>query len=111
MRLSRQRSANRRRPFLPAILLLIATLLSMVMGELLPRVLSLAALARRYGIGLNMDAEEADRLDLSLDILEALCSAPKLAGWDGIGFVVQAYGKRAFFVLDWLVDLARAIAR
>jgi RHH-type proline utilization regulon transcriptional repressor/proline dehydrogenase/delta 1-pyrroline-5-carboxylate dehydrogenase len=78
-----------------------------VMGELLPRVLALAALARRYDIGLNMDAEEADRLDLSLDILEALCFAPELAGWNGIGFVVQAYGKRAFSVLDWLVDLAR----
>ncbi len=78
-----------------------------VMGELLPRVLALAALARRYDIGVNIDAEEADRLDLSLDILEALCSAPELAGWDGVGFVVQAYGKRAFFVLDWLVDLAR----
>ena len=78
-----------------------------VMGELLPRVLRLAALARRHGIGLNIDAEEADRLDLSLDILEALCFAPELAGWDGVGFVVQAYGKRAFLVVDWLVDLAR----
>ncbi len=78
-----------------------------VMGELLPRVLALAALARRYDIGLNIDAEEADRLDLSLDILEALCFAPELANWDGVGFVVQAYGKRAFSVLDWLVDLAR----
>ena len=76
-------------------------------GELLPRVLALAALARRYDIGLNIDAEEADRLDLSLDIVEALCFAPELAGWNGIGFVVQAYGKRAPFVLDWLVDLAR----
>ena len=78
-----------------------------VMGELLPRVLALAALARRYDIGLNIDAEEADRLDLSLDILEALCLAPELAGWDGIGFVAQAYGKRAFSVVDWLIDLAR----
>src|SRR5918997_3288688 len=78
-----------------------------VMEELLPRVLALAALARRHDIGLNIDAEEADRLDLSLDILEALCSAPELVGWDGVGFVVQAYGKRAPFVLDWLVDLAR----
>ena len=78
-----------------------------VMGELLPRVLALAALARRHDIGLNIDAEEADRLDLSLDILEALCFAPELAGWDGIGFVVQAYGKRAFATVDWLVDLAR----
>src|SRR5918997_4299287 len=73
-----------------------------VMEELLPRVLALAALARRHDIGLNIDAEEADRLDLSLDILEALCFAPELAGWDGVGFVVQAYGKRAFSVLDWV---------
>ncbi|MFC7737770.1 trifunctional transcriptional regulator/proline dehydrogenase/L-glutamate gamma-semialdehyde dehydrogenase [Roseomonas sp. GCM10028921] len=78
-----------------------------VMAELLPRVLSLAELARRYDIGINIDAEEADRLDLSLDILEALCLAPPLAGWNGIGFVVQAYGKRAPFVLDWIIDLAR----
>ncbi len=78
-----------------------------MMAELLPRVLSLAVLARHHDIGLNIDAEEADRLDLSLDILEALCEAPELAGWDGIGFVVQAYGKRAPFVLDWIVALAR----
>jgi RHH-type proline utilization regulon transcriptional repressor/proline dehydrogenase/delta 1-pyrroline-5-carboxylate dehydrogenase len=78
-----------------------------VMAELLPRVLHLATLARRHDIGLNIDAEEADRLDLSLDILEALCEAPALRGWDGIGFVVQAYGKRAPFVLDWIIDLAR----
>ncbi len=78
-----------------------------VMSELLPRVLHLAALARRYDIGLNIDAEESERLDLSLDILEALCESPELQGWDGIGFVVQAYGKRAPFVLDWIIDLAR----
>ncbi|WP_240790094.1 trifunctional transcriptional regulator/proline dehydrogenase/L-glutamate gamma-semialdehyde dehydrogenase [Roseomonas sp. HF4] len=78
-----------------------------VMAELLPRLLALAARARRHDIGLNIDAEEADRLDLSLDLLEALCVAPELRGWDGIGFVVQAYQKRAPFVLDWLIDLAR----
>ena len=78
-----------------------------VMGELFPRVQALAALARRYDIGLNIDAEEAERLDLSLDLLEALCFAPELHGWDGIGFVVQAYGKRAPFVLDWIIELGR----
>jgi len=78
-----------------------------VTAELWPRVQSLAALARQYDIGLNIDAEEADRLDLSLDLLEALCFDPALAGWDGIGFVVQAYQKRAPFVLDWMIDLAR----
>ena len=51
-----------------------------------------------YDIGLNIDAEEADRLELSLDLLEALCVDPDLAGWNGIGFVVQAYQKRCPFV-------------
>ncbi|CAN5290385.1 trifunctional transcriptional regulator/proline dehydrogenase/L-glutamate gamma-semialdehyde dehydrogenase [soil metagenome] len=82
-----------------------------VMGELLPRVTALAALARGYGIGLNIDAEEADRLDLSLDLLESLALDPALAGWDGLGFVVQAYGKRCPFVIDWIVDLARRAGR
>ncbi|WP_244847520.1 trifunctional transcriptional regulator/proline dehydrogenase/L-glutamate gamma-semialdehyde dehydrogenase [Caballeronia sp. SL2Y3] len=77
------------------------------MSELLPRVRALAQLARRYDIGLNIDAEEADRLELSLDLLEALCFDPELAGWNGIGFVVQAYQKRCPFVIDYLVDLAR----
>lgn len=78
-----------------------------VMTELLPRLVTLTVLARRYDIGLNVDAEEADRLELSLDLLEALCVAPELAGWNGIGFVVQAYQKRAPYVLDFIVDLAR----
>ena len=78
-----------------------------VMNELLPRLKALAHLACGYGIGLNIDAEESDRLELSLDLLEALALDPAFAGWDGIGFVVQAYGKRAPFVLDWIVDLAR----
>ncbi|GLQ54840.1 trifunctional transcriptional regulator/proline dehydrogenase/L-glutamate gamma-semialdehyde dehydrogenase [Devosia nitrariae] len=78
-----------------------------VIGELLPRVIELAVLARSYDIGLNIDAEEADRLDSSLDILEALCAEPRLAGWNGIGFVVQAYAKRCPAVIDFLIDLAR----
>ncbi|HTM77388.1 MAG TPA: bifunctional proline dehydrogenase/L-glutamate gamma-semialdehyde dehydrogenase PutA, partial [Devosia sp.] len=78
-----------------------------VMGELLPRVVELALLAQSYDIGLNIDAEEADRLDISLDILEALCGEPRLAGWQGIGFVVQAYSKRCPAVLDFIIDLAR----
>ncbi|MFT3965921.1 MAG: bifunctional proline dehydrogenase/L-glutamate gamma-semialdehyde dehydrogenase PutA [Sphingobium sp.] len=82
-----------------------------VMTELLPRVARLAALARGYGIGFNIDAEEQDRLELSLDILEALAMDPALAGWDGLGFVVQAYGKRCPFVLDWIIDLARRAGR
>ena len=78
-----------------------------VMDELLPRLTGLARLAKQYDIGLNIDAEEADRLELSLDLLEALCFDPDLAGWNGIGFVVQAYGKRCPFVIDYLIDLAR----
>ena len=64
-------------------------------------------LARRYDIGLNIDAEEADRLEISLDLLERLCFEPELEGWNGVGFVVQAYQKRALFTIDWLIDLAR----
>lgn len=82
-----------------------------VMGELLPRVQALAVLARSYGIGFNIDAEEADRLELSLDLLESLALDPALAGWDGLGFVVQAYGKRCPFVIDWIADLARRAGR
>ncbi|KAF1045999.1 trifunctional transcriptional regulator/proline dehydrogenase/L-glutamate gamma-semialdehyde dehydrogenase [Xylophilus sp.] len=78
-----------------------------VMGELLPRMRTLARLARSYDIGLNIDAEEADRLEISLDLLEALCFDPGLKGWNGIGFVVQAYQKRAPSVIDYVVDLAR----
>ena len=78
-----------------------------VMTELLPRLTELALLARQYDIGLNIDAEEADRLELSLDLLEALCFDPGLSGWNGIGFVVQAYQKRAPFVIDYVIDLAR----
>lgn len=78
-----------------------------VIQELYPRLLALTLLARQYDIGINIDAEEADRLEISLDLLEALCHEPQLAGWDGIGFVVQAYQKRAPFVLDYLIDLGR----
>ncbi len=78
-----------------------------VHAELLPRVARLALLARRYDIGMAIDAEEADRLDLSLDLLAALAADPALAGWDGLGFVVQAYQKRARHVVDWIVALAR----
>jgi RHH-type transcriptional regulator, proline utilization regulon repressor / proline dehydrogenase / delta 1-pyrroline-5-carboxylate dehydrogenase len=77
------------------------------MDELLPQVAALAALAKSYDIGLNIDAEEADRLELSLDLLESLALDPDLAGWNGLGFVVQAYGKRCPFVIDWIIDLAR----
>lgn len=80
---------------------------SRVMEELYPRVLELVRQAKGHDIGLNIDAEEADRLELSLDLLERLCFEPALAGWDGIGFVIQAYQKRCPHVVDFIVDLAR----
>ena len=76
-------------------------------AELYPVLKALAIRARGHDIGLNIDAEEADRLEISLDLLERLCVEPELAGWHGIGFVVQAYQKRCPFVIDALVDLAR----
>ncbi|MET3614830.1 RHH-type proline utilization regulon transcriptional repressor/proline dehydrogenase/delta 1-pyrroline-5-carboxylate dehydrogenase [Rhizobium aquaticum] len=82
-----------------------------VMGELLPKVRALALIAKGYDIGLNIDAEEADRLELSLDLLESLSLDPALAGWNGLGFVVQAYGKRCPFVLDYIIDLSRRSGR
>ena len=82
-----------------------------VMGELYPTVLSLIELAKHFDIGLNIDAEEADRLELSLDLLERLCIEPSLAGWNGLGFVVQAYQKRCPSVIDLLIGLARASHR
>jgi RHH-type proline utilization regulon transcriptional repressor/proline dehydrogenase/delta 1-pyrroline-5-carboxylate dehydrogenase len=82
-----------------------------VMGELLPKVRALALIARGYDIGLNIDAEEADRLELSLDLLESLSLDPALSGWNGLGFVVQAYGKRCPFVLDYIIDLSRRSGR
>ena len=82
-----------------------------VMGELLPRLTKLALLARQYDIGINIDAEESDRLELSLDLLESLCFEPALKGWNGIGFVVQAYLKRCPYVIDHVIDLARRSGR
>lgn len=74
-----------------------------VMTELLPRVTQLAVQARNAGIGFNIDAEEADRLELSLDVIGALLEDPALAGWDGLGVVVQAYSRRALPVINWLL--------
>jgi len=82
-----------------------------VLAELAPRILDLARRAKRHGIGMTIDAEEADRLELSLDLSEAVLSDPSLAGWNGFGIVVQAYQKRAPFVIDWIADLARRLGR
>lgn len=80
-----------------------------VLRDLVPAVLELAGLAKGYGIGCTVDAEECDRLELSLDIIEAVVSHPSLAGWEGFGVVVQAYQKRTPYTIDWLADLARRI--
>ena len=82
-----------------------------VMAVLLPRARDLARAAARARIGFNIDAEEADRLDLSLDVIEALLADRQLAGWDGFGVVVQAYGRRAGAVIDHLDGLARSHRR
>ena len=82
-----------------------------VMTELRARLKGLMLLARRYEIGFNIDAEETDRLELSLDLFESLASDAELAGWHGMGFVVQAYQKRCPAVVDYLIDLARRTHR
>ena len=82
-----------------------------VLGELLPRLRQLAMLARGYDVSFNIDAEEADRLDISLDVIAAVLSDPRLAGWDGFGVVVQAYGPRAGYVIDWVEALAEQLDR
>ena len=78
-----------------------------VMAELLPRLSHIASKARAADIGLTLDAEEADRLDLSLDLFIAIFNSPSLQDWPGLGLAVQAYQKRALAVLDWLIDAAR----
>ncbi|QTP57459.1 bifunctional proline dehydrogenase/L-glutamate gamma-semialdehyde dehydrogenase PutA [Billgrantia antri] len=82
-----------------------------VMSELVPRALELARQAAKANIGFNIDAEEQDRLELSLDVIEALLSDPSLAGWDGFGVVVQAYGRRAGPVIETIYDLAERLDR
>ncbi|HDR1007176.1 TPA: bifunctional proline dehydrogenase/L-glutamate gamma-semialdehyde dehydrogenase PutA [Pasteurella multocida] len=78
-----------------------------VIDELYPKVKQLFLLAKQYDIGLNIDAEEADRLDISLDLVDRLLADPDLAHFNGIGLVVQAYQKRCTFVIDYLIEQAR----
>ncbi|HIC81583.1 MAG TPA: bifunctional proline dehydrogenase/L-glutamate gamma-semialdehyde dehydrogenase PutA, partial [Kiloniellaceae bacterium] len=75
--------------------------------ELVPQLKALALDAKAADVGLTVDAEEAERLDLSLDIIEAVSGDPDLAGWNGFGLAVQAYQKRGLPLLDWLADMAR----
>ena len=78
-----------------------------VMADLAPRLLTLAQMAKAAKMGLNIDAEEADRLGLSLQVIEQVFADPSLAGWSGFGVVVQAYSRRAPAAIDWLYDLAQ----
>ncbi|MBI1364832.1 MAG: bifunctional proline dehydrogenase/L-glutamate gamma-semialdehyde dehydrogenase PutA [Alphaproteobacteria bacterium] len=82
-----------------------------VLKELADRMRSLAYAARQANMGFNVDAEEADRLDLSLDLIENIMRDPAFDGWEGFGVVVQAYQRRAPFVIDWLAALARETNR
>ena len=82
-----------------------------VLQELTPLVANLAIAAKRWNLGMTIDAEEADRLDLSLDIFESLASDPRLTNWQGLGLAVQAYQKRAIYVIDYIIDLARRTNR
>ena len=78
-----------------------------VITELLPRLKQLALEAKGFNLGFTIDAEEAHRLELSMDLFEALATDPQLSGWDGLGFALQAYSKRSPWVADWLIELAK----
>src|SRR5712672_2590701 len=82
-----------------------------VMERLVPRVGALMRRAADLGMQLTIDAEEADRLDLSLDVIEALAADPATRQWPGLGIAVQAYGKRALDVIDWVAAVARTYGR
>jgi RHH-type proline utilization regulon transcriptional repressor/proline dehydrogenase/delta 1-pyrroline-5-carboxylate dehydrogenase len=82
-----------------------------VMAELVPLLIDLARQAKGYDLNFTVDAEEADRLEISLDVIAAVLSDPSLAGWDGFGLAIQAYQKRAEDVIDHVADLARGLNR
>ncbi len=82
-----------------------------VMAELVPRLAALARLAKAADIGFTIDAEEADRLDLSLDVIEAVSADPSLAGWNGLGLAIQGYQKRVLPLIDWLGEIAHRHGR
>lgn len=82
-----------------------------VHAEIYPKLLKLTELAKQYNVGMNIDAEETERLQISLELVERLAHEPSLEGFDGIGIVVQAYQKRAPYVLDYLANLAKKTNR
>ncbi|NQY35883.1 MAG: bifunctional proline dehydrogenase/L-glutamate gamma-semialdehyde dehydrogenase PutA [Alteromonadaceae bacterium] len=82
-----------------------------IMNELVPMLKELCLLAKSYDIGLTVDAEESERLDISLDVIEAVFSDDDLSDWNGFGLAVQAYQKRAIFVIEWLRALTLRVGR
>ena len=82
-----------------------------VMAEIVPKLKALCLQAKSYNIGLTVDAEESERLDISLDIIEAVFSDHELADWNGFGMALQAYQKRALFVVEWLRKLTLRAGR
>lgn len=82
-----------------------------VMAEVVPKLKALCLQAKSYNIGLTVDAEESERLDISLDVIEAVFSDSELSGWNGFGIALQAYQKRAIFVVDWLRELTVRVDR
>jgi RHH-type transcriptional regulator, proline utilization regulon repressor / proline dehydrogenase / delta 1-pyrroline-5-carboxylate dehydrogenase len=82
-----------------------------VLGELTPRIVELAAAARSAGVGLTLDAEEADRLQISLEIFERVFRDPALAAWDGMGLAVQSYLLRGRDACRWIIALAEETGR
>jgi RHH-type transcriptional regulator, proline utilization regulon repressor / proline dehydrogenase / delta 1-pyrroline-5-carboxylate dehydrogenase len=82
-----------------------------VLDECVPRVFALAKLAKSSGVAMTIDAEEADRLDLSLDIFERVFSDPSFDDWNGLGLAIQAYQKRGWYVIDWLQALATQVKK
>lgn len=82
-----------------------------VLTQLVPRTLELARKAKAYDLNFTVDAEEADRLELSLELVGRVLADPSLARWDGFGLAVQAYQKRAGAVIDWLSAVASALDR
>lgn len=82
-----------------------------VLDELVPKLLELAQLAKQHELNFTVDAEEADRLELSLDVIAAVLRDSSLAGWDGFGLAIQSYQKRAGAVIDWIADVADMLDR
>ncbi|MFT6106309.1 MAG: RHH-type proline utilization regulon transcriptional repressor/proline dehydrogenase [Rickettsiales bacterium] len=82
-----------------------------VFDELLPKIVEILNLAKKHNVAVSIDAEEARRLDIELEVFEEICLMPEFAGWAGIGFVLQAYQKRSFEVVDYLAEIAKKTNR